>query len=133
MKRIVRLTENDLTRIVKRVLKEQSELNPRLEKLYTPQFLENILIDRYFRENYKGNPKVNNVSDWLFDDLKDRDFSGKFEEITNAVNEESSLQTELTKYKKWLTTIGLSASDVYVDKNNRYKIIDVLRKSRSIE
>ena len=38
MKRIVRLTESDLSRIVKKVIKEQTEINPNKERIIPVKF-----------------------------------------------------------------------------------------------
>lgn len=58
MKKIVRLTENDLTRIVKRVLKEQKNEKPVTKKVSTLNFDfggNNYVVDIY---SQKGTSKV---------------------------------------------------------------------------
>ena len=80
MKRIIRLTENDLTRIVKRVIKEQSTPTPKLPKLedYEKTFLIKLLTDtkntlsdifkRTYDEDLDEGDKVQTLTMSIFDD-----------------------------------------------------------------
>jgi hypothetical protein len=80
MKRIIRLTENDLTRIVKRVIKEQSTPTPKLPKLedYEKTFLIKLLTDtkntlsdifkRTYDENLDEGDRVQVLTMSIFDD-----------------------------------------------------------------
>jgi hypothetical protein len=77
MKKIIRLTENDLSRIVKRVIKEQSTPTPKLED-YEKTFLiklltdiKNILSDifkRTYDENLDEGDRVQVLTMSIFDD-----------------------------------------------------------------
>jgi len=79
MKRIIRLTENDLTRIVKRVIKEQSTPPaPKLEE-YDKEYLlrlmtdaNNILSDifkRTYSENYDEGDRVKYLINKMFNEF----------------------------------------------------------------
>jgi|688.fasta_scaffold1112736_1 hypothetical protein len=48
MKKVIRLTEDDLTRLVKRVIKEQENFS----------FLENEYVKKYLQDGYKIVPKI---------------------------------------------------------------------------
>ena len=78
MKRIVRLTENDLTRIVKRVLKEQVNNNQSAE------FYEDVLLNRFFMKVAPKDQYINNVKKYL-KELSGRGFDEKMEDIKNAL------------------------------------------------
>ena len=84
MKRIIRLTENDLTRIVKRVIKEQSTPTPKIEKYdkleeYDKEYLlglmtdaNNILSDifkRTYDEDYDDADKVKYLITKMFNEF----------------------------------------------------------------
>ena len=81
MKRIIRLTENDLTRIVKRVIKEQSTPTPKIDKLeeYDKEYLlrlmtdaNNILSDifkRTYDEDYDDADKVKYLITKMFNEF----------------------------------------------------------------
>ena len=120
MKKIVRLTENDLTRIVKRVLKEQVDNN-------TPEFIEDVLLNKFFNKVAPNNKYINNVKSYL-KDLSGTSFDSKMEQIKNALPtlEEKSFDEVNNMYMNFLVKdLGLSKDDI---KNNIEKVKNALMK-----
>ena len=123
MKKIVRLTENDLTRIVKRVLKEQADNN-------TPEFIEDSLLNKFFNKVAPNDKFINNVKRYL-KDLSGKSFDQKMEQIKNALPtlEGKSLDEVKNAYMNFLVKdLGLSKDDIYLDNNNIEKVKNALMK-----
>ena len=102
MKKIIRLTESDLTRIVRRVIMEQ-----------TADDLENRLAVLYLMKSKKLDKK--SAEDYLF----------------NKGNYESFLQQPSTTevYMDWLESVGLEREDVYVGGDNYQRVKTFLDKN----
>jgi len=81
MKRIVRLTESDLTRIVKRVIKENefNQMNSEEKNAYVDELLRNILR--------------------RFDTEKPKDFTELLSEISDLIDDSKSANDFKMKYK----------------------------------
>ena len=107
MKKIIKLTESDLTRIVKRVISEQESNGKELEFILVKNFLKTINPQiRLDMNNYKN-------LDILFE---------------NFTNENETLDTLKQKYMNWLVKNGFQKEDIYVNKNNMGRIQEVITK-----
>ena len=85
MKRIVRLTESDLTRIVKRVIKENefNQMNSEEKNAYVDELLRNILR-RFDTEKPKDFTELlSDISDLIDDSESANDFKMKYKRFTN--------------------------------------------------
>ena len=123
MKKIVRLTENDLTRIVKRVLKEQVDNN-------NPKFIEDVLLNKFFNKVAPNDKYINNVKSYL-KDLPGTSMDSKMEQIKNALPtlDGKSLDEVKNMYMNFLVKdLGLSKDDIYLDNNNIEKVKNALMK-----
>jgi hypothetical protein len=107
MKKIIKLTESDLTRIVKRVISEQESNGKELEFILVKNFLKTI--------NPQIRLEINNYKnlDILFE---------------NFTNEKETLDTLKQKYMNWLVKNGFQKEDIYVNKNNMGRIQEVITK-----
>ena len=121
MKKTIRLTESDLVNLVKRVIMEQSQNkmsnNPaimkyelgRQKKGYdTDEDIEERLIILYLMG--KGNDRLTSIK------------------ILNGSNYESIQDEESENFMNWLVSIGLERGDVYVDTNNKSKVLNKVKE-----
>ena len=107
MKRIIKLTESDLTRIVRRVIMEQGTNGKELEFILVKNFLKTINPQiRLEMNNYKN-------LDILFE---------------NFTNENETLDTLKQKYMNWLVKNGFEKVDIYVNNNNMGRIQELITK-----
>ena len=107
MKRIIKLTESDLTRIVRRVIMEQGTNGKELEFILVKNFLKTINPQiRLDMNNYKN-------LDILFE---------------NFTNENETLDTLKQKYMNWLVKNGFEKVDIYVNNNNMGRIQELITK-----
>jgi hypothetical protein len=107
MIKTIKLTESDLTRIVKRVISEQESNGKELEFILVKNFLKTI--------NPQIRLEINNYKnlDILFE---------------NFTNEKETLDTLKQKYMNWLVKNGFQKEDIYVNKNNMGRIQEVITK-----
>jgi hypothetical protein len=115
MKKVLRLTESDLMRIVKRVISEQQKsLTPmyderRKRRGYdTPIDIEERLIILYLMNNRRIN---------RLEAIKE----------LNGINYESIQDREGEKIMDWLQTIGLERGDMTVDSANQSKVLNKVK------
>ena len=107
MKRIIKLTESDLTRIVRRVIMEQGTNGKELEFILVKNFLKTI------------NPQIR---------LDRSDYNNIDSLFENFTNEKETLDTLKQKYMNWLVKNGFEKVDIYVNNNNMDRIQELITK-----
>jgi hypothetical protein len=107
MKRIIKLTESDLTRIVRRVIMEQGTNGKELEFIMVKNFLRTI------------KPEIT---------LKRTDYNNLDSLFENFTNEKETLDTLKQKYMNWLMKNGFEKVDIYVNNNNMSRIQELITK-----
>ena len=95
MKKIVKITENDLTRIVKRVISEMDGDKPKLDldkfefNMDDEEYDDNVdrIIDKFLDDMYSINYKIGNIKD-MFDSISSfEDPSEDDDEMIEDINE----------------------------------------------
>jgi hypothetical protein len=107
MKRIIKLTESDLTTIVRRVIMEQGTNGKELEFIMVKNFLRTI------------KPEIT---------LKRTDYNNLDSLFENFTNEKETLDTLKQKYMNWLMKNGFEKVDIYVNNNNMSRIQELITK-----
>jgi hypothetical protein len=107
MKKIIRLTESDLTRIIKRVIMEQETNGKELEFILVKNFLRTI------------KPEIT---------LKRSDYNNVDSLFENFTDEEEPLDTLKQKYMNWLAKNGFEQGDIYIDNNNKSRVQELITK-----
>lgn len=106
MKKIIRLTESDLTRIVRRVIMEQTAEDPTA--------LQNRLAVLYLMKSKKLDKK--SAEDYLFN-------KGGYDNfLTNGFRQNE-------EYMDWLESVGLERGDVYVGGREYQRVKTFLDKN----
>ena len=105
MKRIIKLTESDLTRIVRRVIKEQKAMSGKdIEFILVKNFLKIIKPQLTFDTS-----DYNNI-DSLFQNL------------------DYSLEALKRMYIRWLEINGFEREDIYIDNENMSRVQELITK-----
>ena len=110
MKRIIKLTESDLTRIVRRVIKEQKAMSGKgIEFILVKNFLKTIKPDFTLKWD-----------DYEYIDNLVQDFS--------FIHEKYDLETFKRMYMSWLEKNGFKREDIYVANDNMSRVQELITK-----
>jgi hypothetical protein len=120
MKKIIRLTESDLTRIVRRVINEQGDPaltyynDKRKKRGYdTPNDIEERLIILFLMS--KGKSRLEAI----------KELNGSNFESIQYSNDEDIMD--------WLETIGLKRGDIYINNDNRIRVLNKVKELESLK
>lgn len=108
MKRIIKLTESDLTRIVRRVIKEQ--------KAMSGKDIEFILV-KNFLKTIRPNLTLERADYDYIDNL-----------LENFISEGNGLETLKRMYMSWLEKNGFKREDIYVANDNMSRVQELITK-----
>ena len=108
MKRIIKLTESDLTRIVRRVIKEQ--------KAMSGKDIEFILV-KNFLKTIRPNLTLERADFDYIDNL-----------LENFISEGNDLETLKQMYMSWLEKNGFEREDIYVGNDNMSRVQELITK-----
>jgi hypothetical protein len=125
MKKVIRLTESDLTKIVKRVISEQSKKG---QNSLTPMYDE--------RRKRRGYDTPIDIEERLIIlylmDSRGKNKLGAIKELS-GINYESIQDKESEEIMDWLESIGLDREDIYVDTDNESKVLNKVKTLELLE